>query len=463
MRLWIEIRRACRRLPGLAVLMVCAANAPAVGNYGVSCDGGDEAVIPLTEGRQQVMPLSFVPARVAVGNPDIADVSVTPDGRQVIVTANKPGSTSLLIWHDARSRPQRCWLLRVAPASPTTPPERPITGRFDTVFEHDARVPVKKNDPAPADTSTVALGGTQIQADIKVVEVNRTALMEAGFFFGKHSPNTTIAVAPPGTLSGVETGGGATASAAGSAVSSLLLQSAGGFLPFAEAFQLVFGNSQQGWLSAVSLLEQNGYAYVLAEPSLVVMSGQTASFLAGGEFPVPVVQGGATSGAVSVQYQEFGVRLMLTPTLLARDRIAMKVAPEVSELDQSIGVQSGGTRVPGLRVRRTDTTIELGDGESFVISGLISESTIANEDKLPWLGDIPYIGAFFRSKRFQKDDKELLMVVTPHIVHPLRKDVSLPRLPGEEYRRTDPDYAEFLFHNQRPSRRPRGAMEGFSR
>jgi len=401
--------------------------------------------IRVEEGQQQTAHFPGPLTRVAVGDPAVADVALTTP-QDLLITGKAPGTTSLHIWSDERSRPQHYRLL-VDPAL--------IDGEFGLQAEHDSRVPADDGQPNPRDTTRVEVGGSQIQADIKVVEISRTGLKEAGFFFGKNSPNTTLAIAPPGTLSGVQS--------AESGAGNLLLESASGFLPFAQAFQLVFGNSNQSWLSTISLLEQGGYAYTLAEPSLVVMNGQTANFLAGGEFPIPVAQGGSTSGAVSIQYREFGIRLMLTPTLLEADRIALKVAPEVSELDFSAGVQTAGTRVPALKVRRTDTTIELGDGESFAISGLISQTTIANEDKLPWLGDLPYIGAFFRSKRFQKDDKELLMVVTPHIVHPLNRDADLPPLPGEAYRSTDPDYADFLFRNQQPASRRQGGMEGFSR
>ncbi|MGX2040307.1 type II and III secretion system protein family protein [Methylocaldum sp. MU1018] len=399
-------------------------------------------VLHITEGQQKVLRFFESVARVAVGDPEVADVSMTtPD--ELLVSGKKVGTTDLHVWPGDNKGTPRLYRVRVDP--------RLIEGEFQTLAEHAAKVQTEK--PNARDATTVDVGGTQIQADIKVIEVSRTGLKEAGFFFGKNSANTTLAVSPPGPLSGVES----------AAAGSLLLQSASGFFPFLEAFNLVFGNSKQGWLSTISLLERSGYAYTLAEPSLTAMSGQTATFLAGGEFPIPVTQGGASSNAITITYREFGVRLMLTPTILDSDRIAMKVAPEVSELDFTAGVQSAGVRVPALKVRRTDTTIELGDGDSFAISGLISQTTIANEDKLPFLGDVPILGAFFRSKRFDKSDKELLMIVTPHIVHPLDRNAELPPLPGEAYRRTDPDYADFLFYKQDSYTRPRGAMEGFSR
>lgn len=195
----------------------------------------------------------------------------------------------------------------------------------------------------------------------------------------------------------------------------------------------------------LSILERRGLMHTLAEPSLVALSGQTATFLAGGEFPVPVVQSGGNSGSITIQFKEFGVRLSLTPTVLANDRIVLKVAPEVSELDFTSGVTVQGVQVPGINVRRTDTTVRLGDGESFVISGLVNQDMTANVDKVPWLGDVPILGAFFRSTNYSREDRELIMVVTPHLVTPLAPGTEVP-MPGEEYEDYDPSSSDlFLF------------------
>ncbi|HEY9198123.1 MAG TPA: type II and III secretion system protein family protein, partial [Gammaproteobacteria bacterium] len=255
-----------------------------------------------------------------------------------------------------------------------------------------------------------------------------------------------------GVLSGIETGdsGGFT------------LNSASGFLPHSQAFNLVLGNSSKGLLGVFSLLESKGFAYTLAEPSLVTMSGQSASFLAGGEFPIPVSQGSSESSSVTIEYKEFGVRLTMSPTVLSEDRIMLKVAPEVSELDFAAGVSSGGVTVPALRVRRADTSVELGDGESFVIAGLISQDTMANVDKFPGLGDLPVLGALFRSSRIQKDDRELVMIVTPHLVRPLARGSRLPPLPGERYRTYDKDFADQLFNETGEFENDAPVLTGFS-
>ena len=196
--------------------------------------------------------------------------------------------------------------------------------------------------------------------------------------------------------------------------------------------------------------------------SLTAMSGQTASFLAGGEFPIPVPQGGGGSNtSVTIEYKEFGIRLSLTPTVLGEDRIVLKVAPEVSELDFDSSVTLQGTTVPGIRVRRTDTTVQLGDGESFVLSGLVDQDLAASVDKVPWLGDLPFIGAFFRNTRYDRQDRELIMVVTPHLVTPLARGTDVP-LPGEAYDDYDPDNAD-LFFRETGDFEPRSGRTGFSR
>jgi pilus assembly protein CpaC len=167
----------------------------------------------------------------------------------------------------------------------------------------------------------------------------------------------------------------------------------------------------------INALEQRGVARSLAEPNLVALSGDTASFLAGGEFPVPVP---GTLGQVSIEYKKYGVSLAFTPTVLGRGLINMKIEPEVSQLDTSHPVQVAGISVPPLIVRRASTTVELRDGQSFVIGGLLQSNGQNAIQQLPWLGDVPVLGALFRSTRYQKDETDLAIIVTPRLVQPAR-------------------------------------------
>lgn len=405
----------------------------------------DERVLLLEAGTHKLLREAVPITRVAVGDPAVADVHVI-NRREVLITARKRGVTSLMVWPEGRSAVE--YRLRVGPvADPLVQapdddelidarvvPGQGLSGRLPNLLAHQRARARVGNAERLDDHSTVG-PETQVMTEIRIVEVSRQKLKQFGLNILKSVGNTVAAIGPPGVLSGASATDGPFAP----------LSSGAGFLPVQSAFNIVVGNPNDGLLGVLGLLEGQGLARTLAEPSLVAMSGQTATFLAGGEFPVPVSQSGASSGGITVQYKEFGVRLNLTPTVLSRDRIALKVAPEVSDLDFTAGVQVGGVTVPALTVRRTDTTVELGDGESFVISGLVSNNLLSNVDRVPWLGSIPILGAFFKSASLSREQRELVMIVTPHLVRPMRKEARFPALPGADTEAYDPGYAEWLF------------------
>jgi len=184
-------------------------------------------------------------------------------------------------------------------------------------------------------------------------------------------------------------------------------------------------------------LKQDGLVKVLAEPTLMALSGQTAKFLAGGSFPVPVPQG---LGTVGIEYKDYGVTLQFTPTVLDDNRISMKVAPEVSELDYTNAVTISGTTVPALTTRGVSTVIELGDGQSFAIAGLLQDNITETIGKYPYLGDAPVLGALFRSSQFQRNETELVVIVTPHLVKPI--DLKNQPLPTDRY--VEPSDTDFF-------------------
>jgi pilus assembly protein CpaC len=167
----------------------------------------------------------------------------------------------------------------------------------------------------------------------------------------------------------------------------------------------------------INALEQKGLARSLAEPNLVALSGDTASFLAGGEFPIPVP---GTLGTVTIEYKRYGVGLAFTPTVLEAGLINIKIEPEVSQLDTSHPIQVAGISVPPLIVRRASTTVELNDGQSFVIGGLLQSVGATDAQQIPWLGDVPVIGALFRSSSYQRNETDLAIIVTPRLVRPAR-------------------------------------------
>jgi len=175
---------------------------------------------------------------------------------------------------------------------------------------------------------------------------------------------------------------------------------------------------------AFDFAEQNGLLTMLAQPNLTALSGETAEFLAGGEFPIPISQG---LGTTAIEYRKYGVSLSYTPTVLANGRISIRVRPEVSELSSQGSVTLNGFNVPGMIIRRAETTIELGSGQGFMIAGLLSNNAYSTIDKTPGAGDLPILGALFRSSEFRKGQTELVIVVTPYLVNPVdANDIALP-------------------------------------
>jgi pilus assembly protein CpaC len=177
---------------------------------------------------------------------------------------------------------------------------------------------------------------------------------------------------------------------------------------------------------------------VLAKPTLVALNGQEAAFLAGGEFPIPVPQ---AFGLVTIQFKKFGVGLVFTPNILDSRHISLNVAPEVSELDFQNALRTQGFTVPAISTRRANTTIELADGQSFAIGGLLRDNVKESVKKFPYLGELPIIGSLFRSSSFQKNETELVIIVTPHLVKPL--DMTAQTLPTDYY--VEPNDFEFYW------------------
>ena len=176
-------------------------------------------------------------------------------------------------------------------------------------------------------------------------------------------------------------------------------------------------------LSSLDLAETDGLVTTLAEPNLTALSGETASFLAGGEFPIPVSQ---SLGSVAIEYKQYGVSLAFTPIVLADGRISMRVRPEVSELSAEGSIRLNGFDVPALTTRRAETTVELGSGQSFMLAGLLRNTNTNNIDKAPFLGDLPILGALFRSTSFRRQESELVIIVTPYLVRPVSGRMALP-------------------------------------
>ena len=252
----------------------------------------------------------------------------------------------------------------------------------------------------------------QVQLLVRVAEVNRSRIRDLGSSYayqGSPGAGGFLTGGGPGNVSEVSNG---------------LLKGT-----FSSLNLLVLGGNMATMIRA---LQTQGALRALAEPNLIAMDGQQASFLAGGEYPVPIVQGGGGGNTtVSIVFKEYGVRLNFKPTIIDEDHIRLELEPEVSTLDFANGVKFDGFLVPGLRTRRAHTGVELRDGQSFALAGLLDNSETKSLSKVPGLGDIPILGNLFKSTQFQKNETELMFIVTAQMVKPVNRD-DLPPIPNVE-------------------------------
>jgi pilus assembly protein CpaC len=432
----MTIRRRRFLVPGafacgvLAACLTAAAQTPAVqapsgGAVSSPAPPPTERVV-LTAGRSTVLPTEFDITRIAVTNPAVADAIVVQP-REILIDGKAPGTVSLIVWGAAHRRQLD---LVVEPGVTN------LQQQFQALFPGED-IRVNHNDEAvilsgrvssnavmlkageiaqnsSAKSRVVNLlqlpGGQssqQVMLQVRFAEVNRRAMQELGvnFFMGPNAQtdwggrSTTQQFAAPAFDEGKTT--------------------------FSDFLNLFVFNTKYNAGVVIRALQQKGYFQSLAEPNLIAYNGQEASFLAGGEFPVPVVQG--ITNAVTIEWKEFGVRLKFTPTI-AGDTIRLKVEPEVSSLDFNNGITLQGFRIPSLIARRAATDVELRDGQSFAIAGLLHNTTQEDGSAVPILSAIPIVGNLFKSKADRKEQTELMVLITPQLVRPLEPD-EVPRLP----------------------------------
>ena len=287
-----------------------------------------------------------------------------------------------------------------------------VTGQAKNVDQAVDAVSVAQTytpkEQQPLNRTTVE-GSTQVNIRVRFAEVSRNDLQSFGIDW---SASGTVGafnfgvekVTGPGIGGGAGSGGG--------------LGSRSGLTPNLGAS---FGNRNFNLEVLVEALKRNGMLQVLAEPNLTAVTGETASFLAGGEVPIPVPQGG-NNDAVTIQYKPFGVSLLFTPTLIKANRIALKVKPEVSSIASTNTFATAGFALPSFTVRRAETTVEVASGQTFAIGGLFQRQTSRDIEKLPILGDLPVLGQLFTSERYQRNETELVILITPYMVEPVRDD-----------------------------------------
>jgi pilus assembly protein CpaC len=266
----------------------------------------------------------------------------------------------------------------------------------------------------------------QVTLKVRIAEVNRTLLKNIGVNLFSSDPTS-------GFKFGIGQGSAGATSGPNSSPFSVGALATGGTTLGAAGKLLGLDIS-----GAIDLAQKDGVATILAEPNLTALSGETASFLAGGEYPIPISQ---SLGAVSIEYKQYGVGLAFTPIVLADGRISMRVRPEVSELSDAGSIKVGDVQVPALITRRAETTVELGSGQSLMIAGLLRNSTSNNISKAPFLGDIPILGMLFRSTAWKREESELVIIVTPYLVRPVSNQLATP---SDGYRAPDDAQETFL-------------------
>jgi pilus assembly protein CpaC len=386
--------------------------------------------VSLTAGRSTVLATAFDISRIAVTNPAVAD-AVVVQPREILIDGKSAGTVSLIVWGPGQ-RDQYDVVVDQGVTSLQQQMQLLFPGEDIRVSSSDEAIilsgqvssnPVvlRAGEIAQASSSKAKVinmlqlpGGSESQQvilQVRFAEVNRRALTELGASLLLNRPDltgrsSTEQFASPNFQKG--------ASAAD--------------LPdlvFSDFLNLFLFQRTQGIGAVIKALKSRGFFQSLAEPNLIAYNGQEASFLAGGEIPVPVVQG--ATGTVTVVFKEFGIRLTFRPTI-AGDVIRLKVKPEVSTLDFSNGITLSGFRIPALSTRRAETDVELRDGQSFVVAGLLDNLTQEDAADVPGLSRLPFIGNFFKSRSTSTERTELMVLITPRLVQPLDPD-EVPPLP----------------------------------
>ncbi len=405
-------------------------------SYKATFSQNKEAIaVNVLVGQSRVINFDRPVGRFSVSNPEIAEaVLVTPD--QVLVNGKAFGQVNFIAWEQTGNQFLVFDVFVRANLSLIDSQIRALFPKDDIRLSQANGSVVISGSVANAVTATQVQSvieaanfkvvnmltspvsnATQIQLQVRVAEVNRNRLRDYG---------TSFLTGPPGGTGGYWNSGNgpsvlgdATTSTAGAVLDTIIQ----------PALNLFVFNRQINTGAMLRVLRQEGAFRELAEPNLIAMNGQQASFLAGGEFPVPVLQMGQSGTGITIVWKEYGIRLNFKPTIIDEDHIRLELEPEVSTIDFTNGVRFNGFVVPALRTRRAKTGVELRDGQSFALAGLLDNTETKTLSRIPIVSDIPIIGALFKSKTFEKKETELMFFVTAHLVKPVSPD-DLPNMRG---------------------------------
>lgn len=412
--------------------------------------------LSLLVGKSMILKSKEAVKRISIADPEVADfVLISP--KEIYLTGKMTGITNMTLWQsngayrifdldvgfDVSQMKQR--LEEMLPNESdlrVTATHNSITlsGRVSSAASLSQALSLARSyAPEGKVNNLVEVRGVQqVMLEIRVAEMQRSLARRMGVNFNYLTESGKFGINQLGNLTTLVSPDDANIGISGlvDIGEDILSVPFGTFVSPTVSSIFRFSSNGTTWTGFVDALKADGLVKVLAEPTLIALSGQEANFLAGGEFPVPVPQG---LGTVGIEYKSFGVGLTFTPTVLDDNKINIKVAPEVSELDFSNAVQLEGFVVPGLNTRRAETVVELADGQSFAIAGLLRDTARDAMSKYPLLGDIPILGTLFRSRSYQKNETELIIIATPHLVKPLDGDQQ--PLPTDYY--VEPNDTEF--------------------
>src|SRR6266699_1850286 len=427
------------KVPPLAVLLfsaICLGQQPATEQTQSQAPVASESPAPLRVmvGKSLLINTTDRLKRVSVTDPDVADALVVT-ATQVLVHGRSPGEVSLLIWDELER--SRSFDLRVdvdiTAASEemhrlfpdeqinVTPSRSAIvlSGHVTTedVSKHAGSLASAYSKNVVNVLTFGPVGAEEVLLEVKFAEVDRTALTQLGINIFSTGAGNTFGTVQTGQFGGVKPG-------------PISDPATSNQTTISDALNLFFFNPQVHLGTVIKALQSKNLLQILAEPNLVAVNGKEASFLAGGEFPFPVVQPGAGGiSTVTVQFREFGVRLRFTPVIQPNGSIHLHVVPEVSTLDFANAVTVSGTTIPAISTRKADTEFELQDGQSFVIAGLMDNRVTNITSKVPWLSDVPVLGNFFKSKNEQKSNSELMVLCTARRVAATNQPPPGPKYP----------------------------------
>ena len=426
-----------------AMLLFMAGNAYAQDRIIQISGANHTAMVTVTIGKSQDVHTGSSFVDVMVGDPDVADVNPLTD-HTLSILGKKIGTTRVQVYAEGKkligifdvevqydiSRLTNELKRRFADShlqASSVNGRIMLSGEVADAATLDKAVTIARQFGPEIINSVSVMSPQQVLLEVRFIEVSRTADRELGVQWNTFgNPNVNV-------------GNGVAAS--GLPITSSAAVTAAGVISGATPFGFMIANLTKGGISAnvaINALEQKGLARSLAEPNLVALSGDTASFLAGGEYPIPVA---GTLGQVTVDYKKYGVGLAFTPTVLGHGLINLKIEPEVSQIDTTHTVSvANGISVPALIVRRASSTIELRDGQSFMLGGLLQTNNQNQIDQLPWLGSVPVLGTLFSSKSYQQNQTDLAIIVTPHLVRPTRPGDVVKTPADDALPPNDPDF-----------------------